>query len=105
MIRQKHTKKYKYYNEHIKRINKYQNEGIYKTMLKQQETSYLTKMDFIYKKIISGPKWETLCSRDLFNLNKLNENKTINITCINNNKNNKIKKIKSRNTKHTNIKL
>ena len=98
-------KKYKYYNEHIKRINKYQNEGIYKTMLKQQETSYLPKMDFIYKKIISGPKWETLCSRDLFNLNKLNENKTINITCINNNKNNKIKKIKSRNTKHTNIKL
>ena len=102
-------KKYKYYNEHIQRINKYKNEGIYKAILKQQETAYLPKMDFIYKKIISGPKWETLCSRDLFNLNKINKNKTINITSIENKKNNKIKnknfliakikKIKSRNEK------
>ena len=92
------SKKYKYYNEHMKRIDKYKTEGIYKTILGQKETSYKPKMDYVYKKILTGPKWETLSSRDVFNLNKLfkkKNNKAINTVNISaNNEKRKLNKIK-----------
>ena len=86
------SKKYKYHNEHMKRINKYKTEGIYKNILGQKETSYNPNIDYIYKKILTGPKWETLSSRDLFNLNKqFKQNNTINISYDNKKRNSNTK--------------
>ena len=73
------SKKYKYHNEHMKRVDKYKQEGIYKKILEQQAngTIYNPKMDYIFKKIKSGPKWEKLSGRDyLLYDNSKNKNKT-----------------------------
>ena len=100
------SKKYKYHNEHMKRIEKYKTEGIYKNILGQKETSYNPNMEYIYKKILTGPKWETLSSRDLFNLNKqfkhFKQNNTINISS-NNKKRNSNEKIKSKSRNRSSV--
>ena len=69
------SKKYKYHNAHMNKINKYKQEGLYKKILTQQQerTIYNPKMDYIYKKIKSGPKWEKLSGRDYLFLNKNNK--------------------------------
>ena len=94
-------KRYKYYNEHMRRMKRYKAEGLLKAILKPKETSYVPKLEYIYKKVLTGPKWEKLSSRDLFNLDKksLNnkenekEKEKINISI----KNKKSEKNKSRN--------
>ena len=90
-------KKYKYYNEHIKRINKYKQYGLYNKILSQQETSYSPHLDFIYKKIFTGPKWDKLTGRS--DLIKLDKNKQgINVSTSTENKISKrIKKINEKN--------
>ena len=85
-------KNYKYYNEHIKRLNKYKDEGIYKKLLSQKgNSSYNPNMDYIYKKILSGPKWDKLSGRkSLFKLNRSNiNNNSINASTEDNYKNSK----------------
>ena len=65
------NRKYKYHDLHMKKIAKYKKEGIYDKILSQQESTYYPKMDFVYKKIESGPKWEKLVGRgNLFEQNK-----------------------------------
>ena len=99
---------YKYYNEHMKRVNKYKSEGLYKTVFKHKETLYVPKLEYIYKKVLTGPKWEKLSSRDLFNLEKKSRN-DIQEKKINNsveNKNSDInKKIKEKNKSRNNTTL
>ena len=68
-------KRYKYYNEHMRRMKRYKAEGLLKAILKPKETSYVPKLEYIYKKVLTGPKWEKLSSRDLFNLDKKSLNK------------------------------
>ena len=93
------SQKYKYYNEHIKRINKLKND-FNGNNLEKHQTSYNPKREFIYKKILTGPKWEKLTDRDVFNLNKLYKNYRINISA--DDKNKKIKN--NNNQKNRNIK-
>ena len=57
------NRKYKYHDLHMKRIEKYKKEGLYEKILIQQESIYYPKLDYIYKKIESGPKWEKLAGR------------------------------------------
>ena len=57
------NRKYKYHDLHMKRIQKYKKEGLYDKILIQQESTYYPKLDFVYKKIESGPKWEKLAGR------------------------------------------
>ena len=65
------NRKYKYHDLHMKKIEKYKKEGIYDKILSQQESTYYPKMDFVYKKIESGPKWEKISGRgNLFEQNK-----------------------------------
>ena len=96
-------KKYKYYNEHIKRINKYKQYGLYNKILSQQETSYSPHLDFIYKKIFTGPKWDKLTGRS--DLIKLDKNKQgINVSTSTENKISKrIKKINEKNYRNKNL--
>ena len=96
-------KKYKYYNEHIKRINKYKQYGLYNKILSQQETSYSPNLDFIYKKIFTGPKWDKLTGRS--DLIKLDKNKQgINVSTSTENKISKrIKKINEKNYRNKNL--
>ena len=96
-------KNYKYYNEHIKRINKYKQYGLYNKILSQQETSYSPNLDFIYKKIFTGPKWDKLTGRS--DLNKLDKNKQgINVSTSTENKISKrIKKINEKNYRNKNL--
>lgn len=96
-------KKYKYYNEHIKRINKYKQNGLYNKILSQQETSYSPHLDFIYKKIFTGPKWDKLTGRS--DLIKLDKNKQgINVSTSTENKISKrIKKINEKNYRNKNL--
>ena len=96
-------KKYKYYNEHIKRINKYKQYGLYNKILSQQETSYSPHLDFIYKKIFTGPKWDKLTGRS--DLIKLDKNKqAINVSTSTENKISKrIKKINEKNYRNKNL--
>ena len=96
-------KKYKYYNEHIKRINKYKQYGLYNKILSQQETSYSRHLDFIYKKIFTGPKWDKLTGRS--DLIKLDKNKQgINVSTSTENKISKrIKKINEKNYRNKNL--
>ena len=96
-------KKYKYYNEHIKRINKYKQYGLYNKILSQQETSYSPNLDFIYKKIFTGPKWDKLTGRS--DLIKLDKNKQgINVSTSTENKISKrIKKINKKNYRNKNL--
>ena len=64
------NRKYKYHDLHMKKIARYKKEGIYEKILRQQESTYYPKMDFVYKKIESGPKWEKLAGRgNLFEQN------------------------------------
>lgn len=56
-------RKYKYHDLHMKKIAKYKKEGLYDKILNQQESVYYPKLDYIYKKIESGPKWEKLSGR------------------------------------------
>ncbi len=49
-------RKYKYHDLHMKKIAKYKKEGLYDKILNQQESVYYPKLDYIYKKIESGPK-------------------------------------------------
>ena len=96
-------KNYKYYNEHIKRINKYKQYGLYNKILSQQETSYSPHLDFIYKKIFTGPKWDKLTGRS--DLIKLDKNKQgINVSTSTENKISKrIKKINEKNYRNKNL--
>ena len=96
-------KKYKYYNEHIKRINKYKQYGLYNKILSQQETSYSPHLDFIYKKIFTGPKWDKLTGRS--DLIKLDKNKQgINVSTSTEKKISKrIKKINEKNYRNKNL--
>ena len=96
-------KKYKYYNEHIKRINKYKQYGLYNKILSQQETSYSPHLDFIYKKICTGPKLDKLTGRS--DLIKLDKNKQgINVSTSTENKISKrIKKINEKNYRNKNL--
>jgi len=96
-------KNYKYYNEHIKRINKYKQYGLYNKILSQQETSYSPHLDFIYKKIFTGPKWDKLTGRS--DLIKLDKNKRgINVSTSTENKISKrIKKINEKNYRNKNL--
>ena len=96
-------KNYKYYNEHIKRINKYKQYGLYNKILSQQETSYSPNLDFIYKKIFTGPKWDKLTGRS--DLIKLDKNKQgINVSTSTENKISKrIKKINEKNYRNKNL--
>ena len=96
-------KKYQYYNEHIKRINKYKQYGLYNKILSQQETSYSPHLDFIYKKIFTGPKWDKLTGRS--DLIKLDKNKQgINVSTSTENKISKrIKKINEKNYRNKNL--
>lgn len=57
------NRKYKYHDLHMKKIAKYKKEGLYEKILHQQESTYYPKLDFIYKKVESGPKWEKLSGR------------------------------------------
>ena len=96
-------KNYKYYNEHIKRINKYKQYGLYNKILSQQETSYSPHLDFIYKKIFTGPKWDKLTGRS--DLIKLDKNKQgINVSTSTEKKISKrIKKINEKNYRNKNL--
>ena len=57
------NRKYKYHDLHMRKIARYKKEGIYEKILNQQESVYYPKLDFVYKKIESGPKWEKLVGR------------------------------------------
>ena len=97
-------KKYKYYNEHIQRIKRYKEDGIFAKILSQQESLYSPHFDYIFKKIYSGPKWDKLTGReDLFKPVKKKPNININISTEKKIKK-RIKKIKERN-KNKNIYL
>lgn len=77
------NKKYKYHNLHMKRIEKYKNEGIYEKILNQQESIYYPKLDFVYKRIESGPKWEKLSGRGLLFEPDIKKYNSINIYSYN----------------------
>ena len=80
-------KKYKYYNEHIQRIKRYKEDGIFAKILSQQESLYSPHFDYIFKKIYSGPKWDKLTGReDLFKPVKKKPNININISTEKKNK-------------------
>ena len=95
-------RKYKYYNEHIQRINRYKEEGIFEKILSQQESLYSPHYEYIFKKIYTGPKWDKLTGReDLFKpvKKKPNINININISTFPEKKINKRnKKIKEKNS-------
>ena len=101
-------KRYKYYNEHMRRMKRYKAEGLLKAILKPKETSYVPKLEYIYKKVLTGPKWEKLSSRDLFNLEKKSRNdiqeKKIN-NSVENKKSDINKKIKEKNKSRNNTTL
>ena len=95
-------RKYKYYNEHIQRINRYKKEGIFKKILSQQETSYSPRFDYIHKRIFTGPKWNKLTGRK--NLFEPAKNKQKMNLSISSEKeiSKRIKKITERNLKKNN---
>ena len=91
-------KKYKYYNDHMERNNKMKKEGKNENILSQNDTSYHPKTDLIYKKVLTGPRWDKLTDRDLFDLKKLYKN--INISADNKNKK-IVKKIREKRRNNT----
>ena len=83
----------------MKKIAKYKKEGIYDKILSQQESTYYPKMDFVYKKIESGPKWEKLVGRrNLFEQN-IKQYNSIDA----NSSEIRIRKLKLRNRNYNNI--
>ena len=91
----------------MRRMKRYKAEGLLKAILKPKEKSYVPKLEYIYKKVLTGPKWEKLSSRDLFNLEKKSRNdiqeKKIN-NSVENKKSDINKKIREKNKSRNIIK-
>ena len=115
--------KYEYHDLHMQKIEKYKKEGIYQRMKNQQVADYSPNLDYIYKRLVSGPQWNKLSGRDmllhkddkkknLININ-LYKGKSRNIRentkpinkILNTNKNTKIRKnmINSAKSNNTNL--
>ena len=80
------NRKYKYHNLHMKRIEKYRKEGIYDKILNQVESVYYPKLDCVYRKIESGPKWEKLSGRGILFETEMKKYNSINIYSYNSHK-------------------
>ena len=93
------SRKYKYHDLHMKKIAKYKKEGLYDKILNQQESIYYPKLDFIYKKIETGPKWEKLSSRGLLFEQDIKKYNTIDHSSYDNKERKKLKDKKNRNIK------
>ena len=90
-------RKYKYHNEHVQRIKRYKEDGIFKKITSQKESLYTPHFEYFFKKIYTGPKWDKLSGReDLFKPVKKIPSININISTEKINK--RIKKIKERNS-------
>ena len=69
--------KYKYHNIHANKIEKMKEEGLFDKLNAQHQTLYRPNYEYLYKKIITGPKWDNLSERkNLFN----EQNHIINIS-------------------------
>ena len=103
--------KYEYHDLHMQKIEKYKKEGIYQNMKNQQVADYSPNLDYIHKKLVSGPQWNKLSGRDMLlhkddkKMNLININlykgksrnaresaKPVNKILLNTNKNTKIRK-------------
>ena len=63
--------RYKYHKLHIEKLSKYKEMGLLKKCNDTQNVIYNPNFDYIYKKIISGPRWKNLAGRKhnkLFNI-------------------------------------
>ena len=60
---------YQYHNNHILRIENLKKKGLLKKTNNQIRTTFTPKYDFLYNKIITGPKWENISdrSKNIFN--------------------------------------
>lgn len=61
--------KYKYHNIHVSKVKKFKEKGLFTKINIQQESLYHPKYEYLYQKIITGPKWSNLTYRkkNLFN--------------------------------------
>ena len=103
-------KKYKYHNIHMQKILKYKKDGIYQKFNLSQEPIYNPNLNYIYKRVITGPKWDKISSRDylLFKKEKPKSNekekfkKNILNNTINSNQNNTQRSLENTSNKNTN---
>ena len=60
---------YQYHNNHILRIENLKKKGLLKKTNNQIRTTFTPKYNFLYNKIITGPKWENISdrSKNIFN--------------------------------------
>ena len=56
--------RYKYHKLHIAKLAKYKKIGLLQKINKVQNAIYTPKFDYIYKRIITGPKWKQLTGRN-----------------------------------------
>ena len=61
---------YKYYKIHKEKFDNLKKQGLQEKINKGKQILYNPNYDYIYKKIISGPKWKKITGRN--HLNKLN---------------------------------
>ena len=115
--------KYEYHDLHMQKIEKYKKEGIYQRMKNQQVADYSPNLDYIHKRLVSGPQWNKLSGRDILLPKDNKKIKLININLyktksknardstkpinkiLNNNKNIKNRKNKNNSAKSINTKL
>ena len=77
--------KYKYHNIHVSKIEKYKKRGLLAKFNIQRESLYHPKYEYLYHKIITGPKWSDLTYRkkNLFNDQNYISNLSYNDTYLN----------------------
>ena len=63
--------KYRYHNIHANKIEKMKEEGVFDKLNAPHQTLYRPNYEYLYKKIITGPKWDNLSERkNIFNEQK-----------------------------------